>query len=127
MGFNEFYKPTINYSECLSFENSTEALYTANRKIAYFLKESKKLTKQFDIIHFHSHVLAFLFVVGLLFSYPKGLGKCIYTVHTSRDNLSFKNYVFFLTALSLCRVTVCCSYSSYMSFNAIIRNLFKIN
>lgn len=125
MGFNEFHKPTANSSECLSFESSTLALYTANRKIAYFLKESKRLTKQFDIVHFHSHVLAFLFIVGLLFSYPKGLTKCIYTVHTSRSNLSFKNFVFFLIALSLCRATVCCSYSSYMSFNAIIRNLFR--
>jgi glycosyltransferase involved in cell wall biosynthesis len=125
MGFNEFYLRTSSTSSCLSYMASSDSEFTAAGNIIYFFSKARFFSKKFKIIHFHSHVLAFFYTVGLLFTYPKGLSRCVYTVHTSKNNLSFKNYVFFLASMVLCKRTVCCSRSSYLSFSFILRWLFK--
>lgn len=125
MGFNEFHKLTAAHSECLSFESSTESMFSANRSLFYFFLKSRLFASQFDVIHLHSQMLAFIVSLSLLITYPIGLKKCVYTVHTSRSNLSKRNFVFFFIALVLCRKVVACSSSSYQSFSLVLRNVFR--
>lgn len=112
MGFNEFYKNRISYGDgylkCEGFNFF---------KILRFILDYIKKSKQYELIHIHSHQLGFL--ISFLKKYCKLNSKLniVYTVHTSKSNLTKLNYFFFRFIYKISSCVIFCSESSAKSFD----------
>lgn len=125
MGYNDFYlqtkKKAKNSIYCLSFFGVNTTSYfinSCNGSIIKFLIQALRLSNKVDIVHIHSHHLAFVFSFLKLFFLKT---RFIYTVHTSYSNLKLRNKFFFYVSHFFMDSTVFVSESAYDTFP------FKIN
>ncbi|MFS1867043.1 glycosyltransferase [Vibrio breoganii] len=116
MGFNDFYKNTQE-SDLLIFEQVNSVEKSSFENGINFLKHLYKIRDTYKIYHIHSHILCFITCLFFLFVRPTNLKKCLYTVHTSRNNLNFKNFIFYSVSVLLAQRVVYCGKSSENSFN----------
>jgi glycosyltransferase involved in cell wall biosynthesis len=119
MGFNDFYK-NIKDSDVIAFERVNQKKKSKFNNVINFVKVIYQIRSSYEVYHIHSHALCFITCFIYLIFKPVNLKKCLYTVHTSRNNLNIKNFIFYITGILLAHRIVFCGKSSYDSFTDFI-------
>lgn len=119
MGFNDFYK-NIEGSDFVAFDRLKPQKKSTFSNVINFAKVIYQIRSSYDVYHIHSHALCFLTCFIFLIFKPVNLNKCLYTVHTSRNNLNIKNFIFYIIGILLAHRIVYCGKSSYDSFTDFI-------
>lgn len=119
MGFNDFYN-NMPGSDFLAFTDINQINNSTFNQVIQYIKGIYKTRNFYEIYHIHSHILCFITCFVFLLIKPTNLKKCIYTVHTSRNNLNIKNLCSYAISVLLVHRIVYCGESSYNSFTDFI-------
>ncbi len=124
MAFNDLHLQ-MQDSEVLSYLGSEQARHSAQGRPFELARQLYRLRHDYQVIHLHAHALAFIASLVYLLTSPATLRKCVYTVHTSRPNLSWKSALFYRVALLLVGRVIYCGQASQTSFADLLSRLTR--
>jgi len=117
------FKPTVSPPPSI-------ILFAGDRTVLGFIRVMKAAftTQEYDIIHAHSPHVAFLFLIATLFygkimrskSWPN-LSRTVFTLHTSYENIKFRNRLILVPVFMFFRKLVCCSIASLESISSFFK------